>query len=58
MKYQVIKNTIINRERVSVGDLVELENRDARLLVQTKRIVEYVEPVKKPKAKKGPARAS
>lgn len=58
MKYQVIKNTIINRERVSVGDVVELENRDARLLVQTKRLVEYVEPVKKPKSKKGPARSS
>lgn len=56
MKYQVIRNTIINRERVSVGDVVELENRDARILVQTKRLAEYVEPVKKVTTKKGPPR--
>lgn len=43
MKYKVLKNTVANGARVQVGDIVELSQQEAHVLLGYGRIAVYTE---------------
>lgn len=43
MKYRVLKNTVADGERVSAGQIIEISQREANILMGYGRIVPYNE---------------
>ena len=51
---EVTKNTVVRGQRVSAGEVIEVLEADARLLIGLKHAKDYVEPPKKRNVKKTP----
>jgi len=45
MKYEVLKNCVINRQPITAGSVVEVSGDDEKALLSMGRITPYSEPV-------------